>query len=78
MKGNFDELSMQDAMRLANSRTGQQLLSMMKNSDPKMLEKAASQAASGDYEQLKQTMSAFLSNPEMRALLEQLWRQKNG
>ena len=78
MKGNFDEMSMQDAMRLANSRTGQQLLSMMKNSDPKMLEKAASQAASGDYEQLKQTMSAFLSNPEMRALLEQLWRQKNG
>ncbi len=78
MKGNFDEMSMQDAMRLANSRTGQQLLSMMKNSDPKMLEKAASQAASGDYEQLKQTMSAFLSNPEMRALLEQLGRQKNG
>jgi uncharacterized protein with von Willebrand factor type A (vWA) domain len=78
VKGNFDEMSMQDAMRLANSRTGQQLLSMMKNSDPKMLEKAASQAASGDYEQLKQTMSAFLSNPEMRALLEQLGRQKNG
>ena len=78
MKGNFDELSMQDAMRLANSEAGQKLLAMMKNRDPKMLEKAAAQASAGNYEQLKQTMSAFLSTPEARALLEQLGRQSNG
>lgn len=78
MKGNFDELSIQEAMRLVNTDAGQQLLSMMKSSDPKMLQKAADEAASGNYEQLKQTMSAFLSSPEARSLLEQLGRQSNG
>lgn len=78
MKGNFDEQSIQQAMRLANTNAGQQLLSMMKRSDPKILQKAAGEAASGNYEQLKQTMSAFLSSPEARALLEQLGRQNNG
>ena len=78
MKGNFDDRTIQEAMRLANSEAGQQLLAMMKSSDPQTLQKAASQAASGNYEQLKQTMSAFLSSPEARSLLEQLGRQQNG
>ena len=78
MKGNFDELSMQDAMRLANSEAGQKLLAMMKHHNPKMLEQAANQASTGNYEQLKKTMSAFLSTPEAKALLEQLGRQSNG
>lgn len=75
MKGNFDELSIREAMRLANTEAGQQLLSMMKSSDPKKLQQAADEAAAGNYEQLKQTMSAFLSSPEARSLLEQLGRQ---
>lgn len=78
MKGNFDERSIQKAMRLANSEAGQQLLSILKSSDPKMMQKAADEAASGNYEQLKKTMSAFLSSPEARSLLEQLGRQSNG
>ena len=78
MKGNFDDRTIHEAMRLANSEAGQQLLAMMKSSDPQTLQKAASQAASGNYEQLKQTMSAFLSSPEARSLLEQLGRQQNG
>jgi hypothetical protein len=35
------------------------------------------QAASGDYNQVKQTLSAFLASPQVRELLEKMGRNSN-
>ena len=77
MKQNFDESSIKEAIRLSQTEAGQQLLSMLKSSDQTQLRKAAGEAASGDHQQLQQTLSAFLSSPEAKRLLEQLGRERH-
>lgn len=63
---------MQEAMRLAKSPAGQQLLAMLQRSDTGEIQKAMDQAAAGDYAQAKQTMSSLLASPEIQKLLQQL------
>lgn len=72
MQKNSEDFSMQEAMRLAKSPAGQQLLAMLQRSDTGELQKAMDQAAAGDYSQAKETMSSLLSSPEIKKLLEQL------
>lgn len=78
MMKNSDNFSMQEALRLAQSDTGQQLLSLLKARDDNALRQAMEQAAAGDYRNMLQTMSALLADPNARQLLEQLRREKNG
>lgn len=78
MMKNSDNFSMQEALRLAQSDTGQQLLSLLKARDGNALKQAMEQAAAGDYRNMLQTMSALLADPNARQLLEQLRREKNG
>lgn len=61
-----------DAMRRAQSPAGQQLLSLLQSTDNARLQKAREQALSGDYDQVKKTLSAMLSSPEAQALLKKL------
>lgn len=76
MKKNSDNFS--EALRLAQSDTGQQLLALLRNQDSGTLRQAMEQATAGDYQNALSTMSALLSAPEAKALLEQLGREKNG
>lgn len=78
MRKNSDDLSMQDALRLAQSDAGQQLLALLKAQSGDTLERAMEQAAAGDPARAKQTLSALLASPQIKALLEQLGRDKNG
>lgn len=78
MRKNSDNFSMQEARRLAQSDTGQQLLALLRSQDSGALQQAMDQAASGDYQNMISTMSALLAAPEAKALLEQLGREKNG
>ena len=78
MKKNTDNFSMQEAMRLAQSDTGQQLLALLRAQNSGALRQAMDQAAAGDYQSMVSTMSALLAAPEAKALLEQLGREKNG
>lgn len=78
MMKNSDTFSMQEALRLAQSDTGQQLLSLLKARDDNALKQAMEQAAAGDYRNMLQTMSALLADPNARQLLEQLRSEKNG
>lgn len=78
MKKNSDNFSMQEALRLAQSDTGQQLLALLRSQDSGVLHQAMDQAASGDYNNAMSTMSALLANPEVKALLNQLGREQNG
>lgn len=78
MEGKSKDISMQDAMRLAQSDTGKQLLNILRSSNPDVIEQATRQASTGDYDELKSTLSDFMKTPEAKQLLEQLRRQLNG
>ena len=72
MQKNSQNFSMQEALRLAESDAGQQLLALLQRSDSEKLRQAANQAASGNYDQVKQTLSFLLQNDEVQKLLKQL------
>ena len=72
MQKNFDDFSMQDAMRLVNSPAGKQLLALLQQADPEALKKAKTQASSGDYSQIRQTLAPLLASEEVKKLLGQL------
>ena len=72
MKKNSSDFSMQEAMRLANSDAGRQLLAMFAQMDEGKREQAAAQAAAGDFQQASKTLSELLSSPQARELLKQL------
>lgn len=69
-----DEASLQQAMRLAKSDAGQQLLALLKKNDSGALQQAMDQAAAGDIDAMQKTMNALLASPEAKALLKQLGR----
>lgn len=77
MQKNSDNFSMQDAMRLAQSEAGQQLFALLKSQNSDAVNQAMEQAASGDYSQVKKTLSSLLSSPQVRAMLEQMGRQEH-
>ena len=77
MSKNFDGISMDAAMRLAQSPEGQELMALLQAGNPQILQSAMNQAASGDYNQVKQTLSAFLASPQVRELLEKIGRNSN-
>ena len=72
MDNNSKSFSMQDAMKLANTPTGKQLLNQLQKSNPKELEQAMTQAAQGDYSNLSQTLKPLLASQEIQKLLKQL------
>jgi len=72
MQKNSQNFSMQEALRLANSDAGQQLLALLKQSGGEQLQQAMAQASSGDYTAVKDTLAPLLSSPQMQALLKQL------
>ena len=72
MAQNFDEFSIKEAMRLANSDAGQRLLAILKQSDSDRLGKAMDSAATGDYTGAMQALSALLQREDVRSLLKQL------
>ena len=68
MEKNSQNFSMEDARMLANSPLGQQLFGLLQAKHPETV----SQAASGNYEALQQSLGTLLSDPDIRALLQQL------
>lgn len=70
-QGNY---SMQEAMRLASSPAGQQLIAMLQQQGGDDFKKAMDSAAVGNYDQVKHSLSSLLSTPEAQALLKQLGR----
>ena len=72
MQKNSDNFSTQDAMRLANTPAGQQLLSLLQRSNPDVLETAKQQAANGNYAQLTKTLESLMASEEIKNLLKQL------
>ena len=72
MEKNSKNFSVQEAMRLAKTDAGKQLLSYLQQQNSKQLNKAMAQAAQGDYTQLQNTLAALMELPEAQALLKQM------
>lgn len=72
MQKNSDKFSMQDALRLAKSPAGQQLISLLQQSDPEAVQKAMQQASNGDYSQISQTLAPLLASEDVKKLLQQM------
>ena len=77
MQNNFQNFSMQDMMRIAQSPTGRQLLSLLRQSNPAELEKAGKLASTGNMSQAKDILQKMLSSEEAQKLMKQLG-EKNG
>ena len=53
MEQNISNFSIEEAKRMAQSKAGKQLLSILQAQNPKKMQAAMKQASSGDIEQLK-------------------------
>ena len=78
MQQKSGEFSMQDALRLANSPAGQQLLALLQQAEPSVINQAREQAAQGDYSQVKKLLAPLLATEEAKQLLEQLGGNRHG
>lgn len=71
---NFDPRSMQEAMRLANTPAGRQLIAHLRQSNGDAMQQAMNSAAAGDFEAVKKILGQMLSTDEAKKLMEQLGR----
>lgn len=80
MEQKFDDFSMQEAMRLAKSETGKELIALFRQQNADALQSILNSTASGDMEQARRSITAFMASPEAKRLLEQLEAQngRNG
>lgn len=60
-----------EAMRLAQTPAGKQLIDLLQNNHSEQLQNALQLVSDGDYSQAKDAINAFLSTPDAKALLEQ-------
>lgn len=72
MQKNSENFSVQEAMRLAKTPAGQQLLALLQQADSNTLQKAATQAAAGNFKQAGAELNTLLSSPEAQKLMKEL------
>lgn len=71
-------LPLDKIMQLAASPQGQALLAQLQQTHPEALESAMQNAQAGNYEQIKKSMSEFLSSSAGQALMQQMRGLNNG
>lgn len=70
--GSDDQI--RQAMHLAQTPAGQQLIRLLRQNEDPQLQQAMAQAAAGDFTQAQQALTNLMNDPQMRSLLEQLRR----
>lgn len=60
MEKKSEDFSTQEALRLAKTPAGQQLLAKLQQADPQQLQKIARQASAGDYANAAAQLSALI------------------
>lgn len=68
----FGDFDIQQAMRLANSDAGRQLLNLLQSTQGDKLKDAMDQAAAGNYDQVKKTMQELMANDQARKLMKKM------
>lgn len=72
MQEKSPNFSIQEAMRLANSPAGKQLMALLQKQPKEALNAAADQAAAGNLDAAKASLQAILSSKEAQAFMAQL------
>lgn len=67
-----DQLPMQEALRLAQTPAGQQLIAMIRQQSGSEFQQAMELASKGDYSQVKLAIDRILTDPQARKLLKEL------
>lgn len=75
MQKKFDDFSVQEAMRLANTDAGRQLTALFQQQQGGAFPNTGTDA---DIEQIKRSLAAFMKDPKAKALLRQLQEEQNG
>ena len=75
MQKNSNSFSMGDAMQMANSPAGKQLLAMLQSQDPQVLQQAMAKAKAGDYQAAKQMLEQITKNERAQKLIHQMEQQ---
>ena len=78
MEKNNGNFSMEEIKRLAQSDAGRQLMALLESNHGATSDAVRSSIQSGDMEQAKNALSAFLSDPKAKALLHQLEENSHG
>jgi hypothetical protein len=78
MQKNFDDKSMQQALRMAQSEAGKSLIQQLKTQNGPALDAAMAQAQAGNFDEVKKTMEKLLADPKFQSLLEQLREGSHG
>lgn len=71
MQKNSGNFSIEEAMRLAKSPAGQQLISHLQEQDPDRVNKAMAEASGGNYAEAKQILSALLKDKNVQNFMKQ-------
>ena len=77
MEKNFQNFSAQEAMKLAKTDAGKQLIAFLQQQNANEIQNAMTQASAGNMDAAKQTLSKILQNPQAREMLEKLGREKH-
>lgn len=67
-----DQFSMEDAIRLAGTPAGKQLVDLLKSSTDGNMDAARKAVEAGDLEQAKKRISGLLQSPDIQKLLKEL------
>lgn len=78
MQKNFPEFSMEDALRLAKSDAGKQLLELLQTNHAEAASAASESVGKGDYQQAQQALSELMADPQAKALLRLIWEEYYG
>ena len=69
MQKNSDNFSIQEALKLASTPSGQELIAALRQNDMGQIQKAAELANAGDYTQAQRMLSNLLQDPNIQSLL---------
>lgn len=72
MRQNSNSFSMDDALRLAATPAGKELLNLLMANRSQDMDSARKAAESGDYETARKSLSGLLQSPDIQKLLKQL------
>lgn len=64
----------QEAMRIAQSPAGQELIKLLQSQGGDALKQAMGKAAEGDYSQARETLGTLLQSEEAKKLMKKLER----
>ena len=78
MQKNCEDFSMQDALRMAQSPAGQQLLALLRSGDSGQLQQVVDLAKAGNMKKASLTLQTLLSSPQAQQLLKQMEGSEHG